>query len=780
VKATIVVGLILIFVDSAGIAEAQRRIAVIIDTSGSMSTSDKPLYTVQISKILADLVGDDDRQTVTRLPRIETGCDAGVTPSLQIALDSHNRSRFKSELESLIGYAGDNYFAATVRTAVASLGQAGTPRLLLFLADSGGLGNCERPLTQDLTALHNSGAMIAAINIGDSAGAFAQNPAFDFTTPALNSEQLIRSVADVYQRFLGGRNVQTGGARTEVSVQVDNFVKEAFLVVAGDGPIDAVEPEPSNPSAANVETNYRGGGQTKGLDGIVRGYRIVRFTRPAAGRWQFKLAGASNQSGWMLLQDYAIALTLVSGTAVAVGTPSKIEVALTDELTGRRITDSRALPNANLELSLNGRNVRLSDDGTNGDRQSGDGIYTGDIVFDRPGRATVQAHIQAGPVDRSTTLEFDAVPIKWRLLPQVASRVDAGNPVLVKVQADAAVSTAGTPPEAIELRFSSGSTTTLRDDGRDGDQTAGDRIYSTSWTPSRTGTEVLHFGTAGTSMLPVEAAVDVVGHIEFGPPVQIRIGPVKSRSAGYGDLDLSAAKVFGTSEVRISTDVSLPGTTLEFAEDSWQRIDGQTASFRVSPSGPRIVRLRLQTAGCPAACRFEQLHAITLAAMRADGTASSVRIPLSIEVVPDPWYICWAVELVLGTLSMAAVLIVYGYWSPSRFGNRVGIQLSPEEDLSEGAFYPLRAQRGSRSGFFRDARVFVNEDFRVSGVCKNALVRVRAQGKQLWLRCEAGRTVWRRNLDGTWDVVNPEEALVRTGVLYRNDSKSLFFEFRNQ
>src|SRR6185436_13802711 len=107
----------------------------------------------------------------------------------------------------------------------------------------------------------------AAINLGGASGAFDRNPAFDFTTSALDAQELIGAVALVYQRFLGAKKVQTGRVRDEIRVEIAPFVEEAFLVVAADGPIGGVAQEPGNPAAQAIDLNHRGGGATQGLDG---------------------------------------------------------------------------------------------------------------------------------------------------------------------------------------------------------------------------------------------------------------------------------------------------------------------------------------------------------------------------------------------------------------------------------------------------------------------------------------------------------------------------------
>src|SRR5215831_10453903 len=53
---------------SSSFAIAGKRIAVIVDTSGSMDTNDRKRYAAQIAKILSDLTDDDDYLSVIRMP----------------------------------------------------------------------------------------------------------------------------------------------------------------------------------------------------------------------------------------------------------------------------------------------------------------------------------------------------------------------------------------------------------------------------------------------------------------------------------------------------------------------------------------------------------------------------------------------------------------------------------------------------------------------------------------------------------------------------------------
>jgi hypothetical protein len=128
---------------------------------------------------------------------------------------------------------------------------------------------------------------------------------------------------------------------------------------------------------------------------------------------------------------------------------------------------------------------------------------------------------------------------------------------------------------------------------------------------------------------------------------------------------------------------------------------------------------------------------------------------------------------------VAGGVVVHGFVSPSRFAPRLGVMLSPEEDLNEGFFHPLRAQRGSGAGFYRDARVYVRPDYRLSASPQGALARLRADRAHVRVQPLPGASVYRQTADGRWEPMPPDESLARFGLLYRNESGSLYFEVRN-
>ena len=99
--------------------------------------------------------------------------------------------------------------------------------------------------------------------------------------------------------------------------------------------------------------------------------------------------------------------------------------------------------------------------------------------------------------------------------------------------------------------------------------------------------------------------------------------------------------------------------------------------------------------------------------------------------------------------------------------------------MNEGFFHPIKAQRGTGSGFYRDARVYIRQDFRLSGSAKGELARLRASGSRVCIRPAPGTLVYRQNLDGEWEELPPEETSAHFGVVYKDSMGRVYFELRN-
>lgn len=829
--------LLLAFALMAGFAWPQRRISVIVDTSNSMTQNDQQRYATQIAKILGDLVNDDDQIQVVRMPRIglpplppkptsfslrdmaayvealrqraqtikslDENCSDPADPSLAVTLHGSDRLTFKTSVDSLLVNDTGTYFVQPVKTALNFLTSSRSiQRMLLFVADSGGFGpTCTQQLTNDLNAFRQTGAHVGLINLGSTAGSFSGNPAFDSTTAAPDSEALVKAVAQFYQRFLGGKKVQTGGASGSTTVTIDPYVKEAFVVIAAEGPISSLDVQSGNPGAAKIEENYRGGGSTIDLHNYARGYRIVRLVNPNAGQWTISAPGVSD-GGWMLIQDYSISLRALPVSPVAAGSTAQIQFEAIDTRTGQRITDPAALAGMKVEVKMGGVPMSAT--------ANGDGTFFATHRFSQPGKQVVQARVISGVIDRATPVTVEVAEGGWRMVSQSPTRGEVNAPVLLKVKVEPIGTAAAVAPENIVAEIG----------GQKIQMTPGpDHTYTGSWTPSRAAKETIQFiPTGGLNVAPGMAEVEIVEKRVDGPPAApstpapvapsaaspvalpppppaelapappdfrlgrpqpIRFESLSSGKTGTGRLTFDDAKVPRDTEVSLTTDFNLRGSVLEIETPAgWTQLGSSPLKVLARADQVPAWPVRLRVESCPKACAASELHEIALATSRAGGGEDRLTAPVNVEVVPDPWLPCNWKWVAASVAALLTSLIFYGFVWPQRFGARIGVQLSPEIDLSEGFFYPLRNQPGSRIGFYRHARVFLSQDFRITGKAGGSFVKLRAGNKRVFIQPMHGQSLLRQRLDGEWDRVPNEETVAREGTVYRNEDASIFFDLR--
>lgn len=753
---------------------ADRHLAVVIDTSGSMTDNDKPRYTVQATKILSDLLDDRDRMIAIGMPRSES-CDDGPNRALAVEFQASDRAGFKAAIDSKIHFEDGTHFAAPVRTAIDFLAAAPKgKRLLLILADAGGFEPCDAPLTQALLGYRATGGDAGVVNLGAMDGPFFHNPAFSSAHGAQSSRKLLDAIAAVYQSFLGSRKPQTGDVSGRVEVTIDELVSEAFLIVAADGPVGALTSSPQNPYAAAMELDLNGGGRTEGLDGVTRSYRIVRLSNPDAGAWVFEAEGLSASAGYLLIQDYAVQIRMVSPKEVPMGRESRVSFEVVDPRTGKRVASTTFLGDVKITAEIGGKKVELV--------RGADGTFSAPVRFDREGRQAILATLKSDRVSKVGTAEVEVIRPSWAMVPNVPPKADLETQVKLVVRVEPSDPAAPAPrayPDRVKVQGTDG-TMELVDDGTHGDEHAGDHLYTVLWTPRTMGAHPLQFeAQGGERATPTSATVDVTGKLRFGETPPIEIGPVRSKSSGTSALSFAGAEVKGEYDLRLTSTFKSRGTALEIDPGGgFEPLGTRPVALRLAGGGPREFAVRARVGPCPTGCKKEDAAQVTVTTTGPDGAKVEISVPVRIEVVPDPWLSCYWPFLVLGAALILGGIFFHGYWSPSRFSPRLGIKLSPEEDIEEGVFYTIRAQPGTRSGFYRDARVFVSSDYRVSGRSRGAIARLRAQGDQVMIQRVTGSTLFRQSADGEWEDLGPEESRARLGSLYRDEGCRIYFQLR--
>jgi hypothetical protein len=171
---------------------------------------------------------------------------------------------------------------------------------------------------------------------------------------------------------------------------------------------------------------------------------------------------------------------------------------------------------------------------------------------------------------------------------------------------------------------------------------------------------------------------------------------------------------------------------------------------------------------------------VQVAVVKAGNVRDIVKVPLSATVIAPAWYYCWRYEIGLALLAIVLAFIAAGIYMPSRFKRGVGVQVSNTPQVDEGVLYLIRAVRGSRSRFYRDARVYLTMDYRVAAKPRGAVARLRADRSAVMIRPESGARISRKSVGLKWEPLEPYEVPMEPGVAYKAGDDSLYFEFRAQ
>jgi hypothetical protein len=756
---------------SAAAQATPKKIAIVLDTSSSMRGNDPARYVIMLSKIIGDLAGPRDEVALIRMPvSNETERTAQADASLILTLARDQQDAFKRALES-VAFQTSTSMLTPLLTAQAWLGTGTTSRrLLIILTDADLLECCQDRVHETLHVLKQSGVTTATLGIGDRVNMayYAESDLKD-AVPSHEIGRLVGAAAQFYQQFIGGARVTTGDVHGPIELHIDPLVREAFVVIVADGPMRTV-PRVEGPGAAAIDPNFRGGAETAAVGGnATRGYRIVRLTQPTAGRWTI-VPDVQVAASYLLIQDYALEIRLLPTSTLSTGTRAVLKAQVFNTITNQPVTDPALLRGMKVTATIGGEAVTLSDDGTRGDQKAGDGIYSIEKTFDTAGDVNMTTRVVSGGLDRSVFTTLRVERASNRFVAELPNAVDSGEDVALKVRIESP-NGHGPVPSYLTVSTPDGPVILKPVTGAPGS-------YEGRWRPTTVGPTTLRIEAEG--MPTLEQPVEILGSFALTSPSAIALGPVRHGSEATAVLDLSDARIVGPVKVGVTTDLTLASTDFVLDDGAARPLGSNPQMLTLTTGGPRQFTLRLKGGDCPETCRASTAHALRLTVMKAGGRESAITVPLHVEVIGEPWLYCWRYELAAVGLMGVMVFIVRGLYAPSRFGRGLGVQVAVSMRLDEGVFYLIRAVRGSRSGFYRDARVFVTRDYRVTSTRNNAIARLRAERGSVMIASELGARVSRRSIGTTWEPLGDREAAMEPGVTYKAADDRLFFELRAQ
>lgn len=836
----------------------ERDIVIIIDTSSSMSNNDPAFYTVQITQIIADLLDNSDNLYVITLAR--GGCNAAPNPSLILPL--RNNPAFKQQLKRRIGYSGNNHFGTPVRTAIHVLNNNPLhAKLLLMLADSGGLGGCNKVLTEALLELRNQGVIIAAVNLGSSAGAFDKNPAFNFAIPALNVEQLLQSVATIYQKFIGVTNVLTGSINSRnnnIYFFLPPLIKKAFLIVAVDGEIQENPILISKLKAKNINFQYaQGETYGKGKHNL-RQYKIILIEEPESGDWHFKVPNLIPNAAWMVIQESSLSLRLRSSLDMAAHEKQIIELELYDTITNKRVTDPNAIRGLSLFFRVDGRAYPIYDNGQNGDKKSGDGIFSTAVTFEEKGQRKASIMLNTDSVEKvfnfdiniidykgymdiispkgkvvGDTIDFVVeVKSKEKILPDYINVLKDNNvvirleknsknqfigswqtkdkntiqlllqPVGALIQPKSFIINIENIPWQVQhisnpkllfqksteiqlkintqAQFMPNKITLFYHQQAVAELTrSSSNIFTGSWRVEALdmlGEINLTIQTDNNALVGDKSiSFQVVSHANFIEQT-ISFDSIQGNAQAESLLDLSQSAIKGRLTAYLESTFTVQGAKLQIqTEKGWQNLPTEV----LLQQGDLLqFPLRIKTSSCPNSVNPQDNYLLKITAQNEQQDNFTMDAALEITIQKHSILYCLLIYLILASIILLVLFIIYGIVSPINFSKNIGLIISPEEDINEGFFYRIRDQRGSKSGFYKNACIYLASDYRLIHKATNSIAKITAAQGFLYIQAtNAG--ILKQTLVGDWEDIGNKKVKVRLGVLYKDQAETIFFEFRN-
>jgi len=315
----------------------------------------------------------------------------------------------------------------------------------------------------------------------------------------------------------------------------------------------------------------------------------------------------------------------------------------------------------------------------------------------------------------------------------------------------------------------------LHDDGQDGDEHAGDGLFSAWYRFNRTGAVPvgLHL-TSPVADRRATAEVAVAGVFRYtGGPLTLDLGRITAPGRAcralspvvehHGEMPfvLEALRPVPAGHgllLHAGPTLLTPGGGVR----PWKAGDALETCLEVTTAAASN-----QALGEPW---------LRLAVDGSDRPDQRLEIALRWEVVGLSFWQRWG-WLILSLLALAvAVFIALGYILPYRFPRALAISFAPERD--ELDTYPpqtLRAWRGLGVRFYRSARAYLHPNFRLTRRAAGALAVLAAERLFTRVCPQQGLKLSREDYDGSFAPVPDEGEPVRPGEVYRIGESGPFF-----
>jgi hypothetical protein len=420
-------GLAFLPVYATAAENARADVAVIVDTSTSMTEPgmDPERASLLVAKLLADIVpGDlavirlldlgDDKALLPSRPTGKTmPCKEDVKKTCNILAptadwDADARAQrygalirpsradadYKRALERHLQQAINNsLFNLAFQAALGVFDQhAGNaaPRAVIWLSD--GHADNEALLQKAVDQAKAGGASIEAIVFGAGDVGLPQRmgvAVLQASTPAA----IMKAFANAFRRIVQAPYRIDNLLSAEPRFEMKRNVNEAWIVVYGDSSLASAEIEgPGGAAQADYATDSWP---------AAGAYRVAYLQRPRAGQWTVKARGGGAGVAYAVIQRSELMPVLSSPAQALAGVEVPLAVEIRAGADGEIITDPDLLQDAAITAEIEGRAIRLLDNGEPGDAAAHDGRYGGLAIFAQAGEIPVRLHLQSALAERA-------------------------------------------------------------------------------------------------------------------------------------------------------------------------------------------------------------------------------------------------------------------------------------------------------------------------------------------------------------------------------------------
>ena len=301
-----------------------------------------------------------------------------------------------------------------------------------------------------------------------------------------------------------------------------------------------------------------------------------------------------------------------------------------------------------------------------------------------------------------------------------------------------------------------GHTVSLNDNGVDGDRLAGDSVYSATVKFEDTGEQIVQLQLVNeftTKNRPYK--VNVSGFFEYtGGAFFVDFGHLDVSQSSCETVFLSTVKMKGRVPLEPVFSQSLPAQHSLRIESS--QTTGTDKQVIVSPNDN--LKLCLDVGPRAPSSSLVQEPLLLLRVKGSSSETKQLLFELSWEVQGLTFLQRWLWLIVLIFFVVVIIAVILGFVLPARFPSSLHIALGADrKDLEEYVPMQLNQWKGVRSGFYRNARAFVHDDFRVSGKNFGAAVKITAEKNCIKIVPLGGRTIYCMNFLGNWKKQEDEQ-----------------------